>query len=86
MANILSAVVTPEQYRTNGREHIFPSPQALDWNQRVMRKELHEAGAVILIAGKRMIHAEKYDQVLLEYSARRAAEKAAKSEAAAEAA
>ena len=64
MSEILSGLVLPEEYRRAGREHIFASPQSLQWFTREHKQELADAGALKLITGRHRIDAAKFDGVV----------------------
>ena len=51
--SVLSNLVTPDQYQ-EGRKHVFPAPQSLDWYVRNHRSKLVECGAVLLIAKRQL--------------------------------
>lgn len=60
----LTAWALPEEYRVPAREHIFGSPQSLAWFCRVNAERLKKAGAVGMFAGRKMIHPDRFDQVV----------------------
>lgn len=61
----LAALRTFPQYREDGREHVFPSPTSLEWSCRKHRRALVEAGALVLVAGRRMLNPPLADAVFL---------------------
>jgi hypothetical protein len=79
MENELQGLRPLPQYR-EGREYIFPSDSSLEWTCRKHRRELVEAGALLLIGGRRMIDPPVFDAVILN-AARRAAQAAMADEA-----
>ena len=79
MENELQGLRPLPQYR-EGREHIFPSDSSLEWTCRKHRRELVEAGALLLIGGRRMVNPPVFDAVILN-AARRAAQAAMADEA-----
>ncbi len=78
--NELAELRTLQQYREDGREHIFPSPTSLEWTCRRLRAELVREGALLVINGRRMIDPSVFDRVILN-AARRAAQTAMADEA-----
>lgn len=65
-AGILRSLVRPAEYRTKGREHIFPSEGSLAWHMRTNRRRLVELRALYHVTGKDWIHPDRYDELLLQ--------------------
>lgn len=63
MTEAISSLLTVRQYREQ-REHIFPSESSFDWFSRHHRRELVEAGALLVIAGRRMVNPSAADRVV----------------------
>lgn len=57
---ILFSLLTPTQYR-EGRERLFQSAGSLQWYVRQHRAALVEAGALLLHAGRWLIHPDQFD-------------------------
>lgn len=53
--------------------HVFPSLASLQWFERVNRAELLAAGAIVVLAGRKMLHGRRFIATALEIGARRAA-------------
>lgn len=53
------------EYRAQ-RQHIFPSQPSLDWYLRKNRPGLVENGAMLLLAGRWFVNAERFDAYLLQ--------------------
>lgn len=64
MSHDLQALVPPGTYRES-RAHLFPGPQSFDWFMRQNRKRLVDAGALVVIAGRNMIHQTLADEVVM---------------------
>lgn len=61
---ILFSLLTPSQYR-EGRERLFQSEGSLQWYVRQHRPALIEAGALLLHAGRWMIHPDHFDAYVM---------------------
>ena len=75
-ATQLSRLVTPTDYQSAGRGHVFPSATSLQWFMRVHRRELVQRGAVVKIAGRTLIDGERMDAAALAVGAAAVAEAA----------
>ena len=64
MNNTLAGLVTPKDYR-DARPHVFPSESSLDWHIRRNRAEWSTSGALLLIAGRRLVNPPVADQLVL---------------------
>lgn len=53
--------------------HVFPSVSSLLWFERLNRAELIEAGAVVELGGRKLLHGPKFIDAALAIGARRAA-------------
>lgn len=62
--DVLKLAPLPE-YRAQ-RQHIFPSQASLDWYLRKNRSGLVESGALLLLAGRWFVNAERFDAYLLQ--------------------
>lgn len=58
--------------------HVFPSVASLLWFERVNRTELLAAGAIVELAGRKMLHGPRFVTAALEIGARRAAARGAR--------
>jgi hypothetical protein len=76
MTHEIAGLITPAQYQS-GRSNIFKSEASLTWFVRHHRNELAQSGALLVIAGRNMLHAERTDAVVLAVGKRAAAEPAA---------
>ncbi len=56
----------PHEYRTNGRESIFPSEASLGWFIRKNKARLIERGAILAPTGRKLINPAAFDQVVVE--------------------
>lgn len=72
----LGKLTTPQRYQA-AREHCFPSGTSLQWFIRTNRHRLIEAGALVQIAGRNLLHEERFDQVALEIGSAKLREVAA---------
>lgn len=54
----------PPQYRDT-RQHMFPSEGSLQWYIRQHRDALVKSGAILIIAGRIQIHAERFDAYVI---------------------
>lgn len=61
-------VVLPSDYRSE-RQHIFQSKGSFDWFLRRHRAQLVARQALLLLAGRWMVHSERCDAYLLETGA-----------------
>ena len=65
------ALVSPQVYQES-RKHLFPSQQSLQWFMRTHKRELVEAGGLLLIAGRNVIAPAAFDALVLEDGRRKA--------------
>lgn len=65
---ILFSLLTPAQYR-EGRERVFQSDGSLQWYVRQHRAQLIDAGALLLHAGRWMVHPDQFDAYVLNAGA-----------------
>ncbi len=70
-----SALESFSDYRER-RQRLFPSEGSLQWYLRQHKQGLAHAGAILLIAGRWYINAEKFDQYLMEAGQAKAVEAA----------
>lgn len=61
---ILFSLLTPAQYR-EGRERLFQSAGSLQWYVRQHRPALIDAGALLLHAGRWMVHPDQFDAYVM---------------------
>jgi hypothetical protein len=61
----LQKLKLPHKYQAP-REDIFPSAHSLAWYIRQNRARLVSAGALVHVAGRNLIHEEKFDAMVLE--------------------
>lgn len=61
---ILFSLLTPTQYR-EGRERLFQSAGSLQWYVRQHRTALIDAGALLLHAGRWLIHPDQFDAYVM---------------------
>lgn len=64
----VSELLWPDEYREK-RKLTFPSEDSLQRYQRRHRQALIETGALLLIAGRWRIRADKFDAYVLEHGA-----------------
>lgn len=64
MNDTLRGLLTVEQYR-EARSHVFASPSAIEWHIRTHKREWIEAGALLVIAGRRFINPAAADGLVL---------------------
>ncbi len=62
----LSKLTTPTEYRSKGREHIFPSDASLDWFIRKNRGHLIKNHALLMPAGRNLINQDAFDLAVIE--------------------
>jgi hypothetical protein len=60
----LGKLTTPARYQAE-RETCFPSGTSLQWFIRTNRDKLVEGGALVQIAGRLLVHPDKFDAVAL---------------------
>src|SRR4051794_13192438 len=72
----LTRLMTPEDYRSSGRAHLFPSIVSLRWFMREYRHVLLEAGALSRIVGRLLIDPLPFDAVVAAIGRERAAQPA----------
>jgi hypothetical protein len=77
MPDNIDQLIAPEQYQAT-RSAVFHSMPSLSWFIRQHREQLLAAGALLSPTGRKMIHAGRFDQVVLEVGQRRAEADAAK--------
>ena len=53
-----------EEWRRMHAGHLFETPDSWQWFMRTYRKELLEAGAIGLIAGRIFVHAERIEPAI----------------------
>jgi len=53
-----------EEWRRLHAGHLFETPDSWQWFMRTYRKELLEAGAIGLIAGRIFVHAERIEPAI----------------------
>ena len=63
---------TPTEYRADGRDSVFRSPEALRWMIRKHRGEYVAADALVYPTNRPLIVPEKFDQVTLAIGERNA--------------
>lgn len=68
----ISCLRTPEDYRSSGRAHLFPSETSLRWFLRAHRDRLVQAGALSRIAGRLWINPVAFDEVVADVGRERA--------------
>jgi hypothetical protein len=68
----LGKLTTPQRYQVT-REHLFPSGTSLQWFIRSNRDRLIGAGALYQIAGRNLLHCDKFDAVVLDVGAEKVA-------------
>lgn len=78
----LSVLLKLAAYRDQ-RQHIFPSPGALEWFVRRHRAGLVNAGALVMLTGQWHAHEAKFDDYVLWAGQEAAQRHSATSEAAA---
>ncbi|MCG3190778.1 MAG: hypothetical protein LKCHEGNO_03600 [Burkholderiaceae bacterium] len=78
----LSVLLKLAAYRDQ-RQHVFPSPGALEWFVRRHRAGLVNAGALVMLTGQWHAHADKFDAYVLQAGQEAAQRHNAISEAAA---
>jgi len=64
-ATELGQLKPPHKYQAT-REEVFPSSTSLAWFMRQNRARLVEAGALLQISGRNLVHCEKFDAVVIE--------------------
>lgn len=69
----LAALMDPEDYRQQHASHLLRTRQALKWYLRQHGPELVKAGAMLKIANRWMVHADRFDQAVLQIGQRMAA-------------
>ena len=62
-ATELHKLKPPHKYQA-AREEVFPSATSLAWFMRQHRARLIEAGALVQIAGRNLLHEERCDRVV----------------------
>lgn len=67
----LAGLLPPSEYR-EARSHCFPSQNAFDWFVRCNRTEVLKSGALLKIAGRKMVDPSKMDEVVLNLAKRAA--------------
>lgn len=65
----LAQVQPPEEYRQT-RAHVLPSKGAVQWFIRQHKKELVDAGALLVIRGQWYVDPPKFDAVFLNVAQR----------------
>lgn len=63
--NPLAQLMKPPAYRA-ARASVFASDFALDWYIRQNRDALFQAGALLMITGRKWINPTKFDQAVIE--------------------
>lgn len=69
----LRALMEPEPYRQTRAAHVLRTKEAFRWLTRTHQRALVEAGALVKISGRWMVHADRFDLELVrigEQSAR----------------
>ena len=61
----LAQVMSLDEYRAQRQRH-FPSAGALEWYCRVNKPALVDAGALLKLRGQWHVHAERFDQAVLD--------------------
>jgi hypothetical protein len=61
----VDALCTVDQYR-EARSHIFPTATSLDWHLRTHKTEWIKAGALLVLAGRRMVNPAIADELVLK--------------------
>ena len=64
--NQLSALLKPEQYRSEGRTQVFPSPASLEWFIRKHKSSLLKRGALLSPTKRKLIEPTAFDAVVME--------------------
>ena len=67
----LDSLQSLEDYQIQQR-NIFPSRPSIDWFVRVHKKELIEAGALVLLTGKSVVNPTAFSQTVLSIGQRTA--------------
>lgn len=62
----LAGLRTPEDYREQGRAHLFPSDTSLRWFIKRNRSRLIAADAVLMVAGRLMVAPAMFDVVVAD--------------------
>lgn len=65
VATELNKLKPPHKYQAQ-REEVFPSATSLAWFMRQHRARLIEAGALVQISGRNLLHEERFDKLVLE--------------------
>jgi hypothetical protein len=65
LAAKVSDLVPREEYRQT-RQGVFPSQASFDWHCRRHKKALVDAGALVFIAGRMLVHPHRMDVVAME--------------------
>jgi len=71
-ANAVLALMPMLDYQQS-RAQVFPSEESLRWFVRARRSELLDAGALLMVAGRKVISPEEFDAVVLDVGRRTAA-------------
>lgn len=70
LSSPLSKLVNTEGYQRRN-PHVFAGPESVKWYIRKNREALATAGALLNIAGRHWIDADKFDVCVLQLSAAR---------------
>lgn len=65
MSHILDALELPEHYRQT-RAHLFASEQSLVWFIRQHRAQLTDVGALLVVAGRKYVNSDRFDEVIID--------------------
>lgn len=57
---VLDGLVSPASYQ-EGRKHVFPALQSLEWYIRNHKAPLVESGALLVVSKRRLIDAQAFD-------------------------
>lgn len=75
MTDTITSLASPVDYQAS-RKQLFPTPTSLAWFMRQHRQELVKAGALLIVAGRKVLDPVKTDGVVVAVG-RRAARKVA---------
>lgn len=62
--SVLSTLVTTDQFH-EGRKHVFPASQSIEWYIRHHKSNLVDCGAILIIAKRRLIDPQAFDTYVL---------------------
>jgi hypothetical protein len=62
----LNDLMSPKDYISNGRTHVFPSESSLRWFIRKNKKKLIGTGAVLILAGRTMVDIDAFDKMVCQ--------------------